>query len=164
MSTPADSEKKSLIRLPIPLKGAGLVSYIETVKRAFGLEGVLDMTLTDQGFIKGDTLVYFSFTKEVTLAGAELGEADGVVTDFVGNLALCFDSGGELRSFNLRDVTKKHIEDQKASLVSLLRKEQVYFAKPEEAIDIPKLMSKNQEFYVQANEQGIKRVHRAFAR
>ncbi len=162
MSTPADAKMKEMVRLPIPLQGAGLVSYVETVKQAFGLGDVSGMTLTDQAFVKGDTLVYFSFTKEVTLAGKELGEASGALTSLVGNLTLRFDGKGELGSFTLEDVSKEEIESQKASLVALIGKNQVYFAEPGEAIDISKLISMDRDFYVQVDEQGKKRVHRAF--
>jgi hypothetical protein len=162
MSTPADERLKSLIKLPVPIYGAGAGLFLGTVRKAFALDGLAEMDIVDVVFEGGDTLLYLSFSREVLVEGEELGEASGYFAKLGGSITLRFDSSGSLSTYELEDVSEESIEEGKAGLVKMLKEGRVYFAQPGEPVDISRLIRRKQEFYVQVDADGRKRLHRTY--
>jgi hypothetical protein len=145
------------------LSGTGASLFLGTVKRAFNLQSVVDMNIADQAFDGKDTLLYLSFVRDVAIEGKELKEASGVVVQLGGNLTLRFDSKGELLSYDLEDLLQDGINEEKAGIVGLIRSNAIYFAKPGEKIEVPKLIRQRQRFYIQVDNEGKKRLYKAYA-
>lgn len=160
--TPASQSLKAAIHLPVVLSGPGASEFLDSVKNSFNLHDVIDLSVTDQGFADGDTIVYLHFTREISIRGKELKEAEGIIIMVGGTLALQFDSKGELSSYSLEEPTEDSAVEGKQGLVKLLQSGTVYFATLGETVDTQRLIKDGKRFYVQVDKAGLKRLHRVY--
>ena len=160
MSAPSDHKLKSTMRLPLVLHGPGASDFLQTVKRDFHLEDIVSLEIVDQAFEDGDTLLYLAFSRELQINGQELGDANGIYALLGGNLTLRFDKSGQLSSYELEDAGQADVEAEKKGVLDLIRRKQIYFAKPGETVNVGKLVSDQKRFYVEVGKDGRKRLKR----
>ncbi len=162
IGTQADKRLKAAIRLPAVLLGQGSAEFIETIKNSFDLQDTTDLTVVDQAFVKGDTMLYLRVLREAPLRGKELGKADGVMIMIGGTLTLQFDPKGELSSYTLDDSVEDSVIEAKIGLLKDLENDRIFFAEPGETVDTRKLTMEGKRFYIQANKTGRKYLHRVY--
>ncbi len=124
------------------------------------MSDVFRITIVDQVFEDKDTLLYFSFAREVPIKGREMGEASGIYAKLGGNLSLRFDRTGQLKSYELEDVTDQDVEAEKKGVVDLIKHDQLYIPALSEKVNVGSLISERKLFYVETGPDGKKRLVR----
>ncbi len=162
MEKPADQGMKSAVRLPLVLQGPGAESALEAIRLAFDLGETLSMSVTDQVFRKGETLLYVRYVREVALEGKELKEADGTIIQMPGSLTLRFDSKGVLKSFTKADIGVQALKSQKEELLRLMAAGRVYFAAPGEEVNVAQLNAAKKDFCIWQDQDGKKRLKKVY--
>lgn len=135
---PSDARKK----LKLPRRDFRLVQ--ETPKR-------------DDGRV-----LHFVAPREMQLKGRDLGPARGAVVTVTDAVSLHVDPDGRVLSANQHKVDKgqeKRIQDHVAKLV---RRGRIYDAGKEGAVDPSLLIERKQPYYLEYDNEGKKRIRRAF--
>lgn len=154
----ADEKLRSLIKLPIVLYGERHEEFLDLLRRAFRLDNMTEINITDQIFNDKETILYLSLVQEVKLEGTDLGEANGLLTPVGRNLVLHFDTSGQLFSYEIDDIAQDGIERIKFDLIKLIRDGEIYFAKAGEKLDLQRLIREKKRYYIQPDEEGKKHL------
>jgi hypothetical protein len=99
---------------------------------------------------------------EVTLRGAELAGADGVVVTLPASASLYYSARGELAASHRHAVDHEDISAARAHVAHLVREGKVYFAQPGETVSPTALAAAGQPFYVEIDKAGCKRLRRSY--
>jgi len=137
--------------------------FIEQVKAALGLPH--DTQLELQGIVlnsQGERIVTYSAKIEIKLESVELGEADGVVMDQWMMVSLRFDARGGLVSSHAGSLDESRVRQAREQIRRLLAADEIYVPAPGEKIDPTILRAQHKPWYIAIDEQGRKRLRRAY--
>ncbi len=162
MSEKPSQEMKDAVRLPIVILGDDSEVFSSLIKREFKLDDAKKIIVVDSVFEGDDTLLYLSFVRDVAIVGTEMREASGLVVELGGTLTLRFDKKGELVAYSMNDQQGAGIQETKTGVIGLLNEGKIYFAKPGEKVDVSKLARERIPFYMQEDNDGTKRLFRAY--
>jgi hypothetical protein len=99
---------------------------------------------------------------EVTLRGAELAGADGIIVTLPASASLCYGARGELAASHRHAVDNQDIAAARAHVAHLVREGKIYFAQPGETVSPAALAAAGQPFYVEIDKAGCKRLRRSY--
>jgi hypothetical protein len=99
---------------------------------------------------------------EVTLSGAELADADGVVVTLPASASRFYGARGELAASHRHAVDEDDIAAARAPVAHLVREGKIYFAQPGEAVSPAALAAAGQPFFIEIDDAGRKRLRRSY--
>ncbi len=158
----ADEKLKSAVKLPVDLMGDQATNFLNVIRGSMRLGSVINLELDGFEFKDHQTYVYLNFLEEVKIEDEELGEASGIYVTHPGHATLIFDEKGQLKEYELVRPTENEETSAslKASVMDLLARNAVYFAKPGELVELDKL-PRNQNFMVVTDATGKRKLERA---
>ena len=107
-------------------------------------------------------VLQFTATRQVELKGKELGVARGVVVDIADAVAVHVDGEGRFMAAQARHADRAREEQVRDHVAKLVARGRVYEARVGEHTDPMMLIARRQPYYIAYDEQGNKRISRAF--
>lgn len=108
------------------------------------------------------TRIAFSYTQAVQLDDDNLQGAAGVCVEVSAHGELKFNARGTLVTYNVEPADPRQLQAITANVSKLVENGEVYVAKPGEKVDPDKLRQQGKSWYVQEDEDGNKRLKRAW--
>ncbi len=134
---------------------SGIRQWMALHKSDFQL--VSEQTRSDQSRV-----LHYAAPRRVEFTGSALGVANGAQVTMADAVAVQVDREGKVVSSHYHQVDRgqeKRVRDHVAKLVARRR---VYEAKQGEAVDPAELIAQKKPYYIAYDEQGNKRIRRAF--
>lgn len=107
-------------------------------------------------------ILHYTATRKVELKGKELGIARGAVVDVSDGLAVHVDSQGKVISSHLYKSDRAHQKRIRDHVARLVERNRVYEARKDEAVDPASLIERKKPYYITYDQEGNKRIRRAF--
>ena len=113
---------------------------------------------------RGDagSVLHYSSERRMELKGKALGAANGAVVDVPDSLAVQVDRQGRVVSSHLHETDRAHQRRIRDHVAKLVARDRVYEAREGEQIDPAVLIDQKKPYYIAYDEQGNKRIRRAF--
>ncbi|MBI5652585.1 MAG: hypothetical protein HZC40_19385 [Chloroflexi bacterium] len=111
---------------------------------------------------RGGWNVEYAITLPIQIRGGEFGIANGVIVDERVSAALVFDARGALVSSQVSPVDERHLRSVKDQIKKLAATDQIFSAPSGEPIDSTALRAQRKPWQIVADEQGHKRLKRAY--
>jgi hypothetical protein len=99
---------------------------------------------------------------DVTLSGADLAGADGVIVTLPASSSRFYGARGELAASHRHSVDEEDIAAARAHVAHLVRQDKIYFAQPGEAVSPAALAAAGQPFFIEIDDTGRKRLRRSY--
>jgi hypothetical protein len=111
----------------------------------------------DQGRV-----LHYVAPRRVEFTGDALGIANGAVATMTNAIAVHVDRDGAVVSSHYHQVDRGQEKRARDHVAKLIARKRVYAAKAGEAVDPEELIAQKKPYYIVYDEQGNKRIRRAF--
>ncbi len=111
----------------------------------------------DQGRV-----LHYVAPQRVEFTGDALGVANGAVVTMTSAIAVQVDRDGKIVSSHYHQVDRGQEKRARDHVAKLIARKRVYAAKEGEVVDPAELMAQRKPYYIAYDEQGNKRIRRAF--
>lgn len=134
----------------------------EELQRALQLHGEELIYARDLGRVQDDKVVQYRAQRMIPLNGKQYGPANGARVPLQGGLTLNVNKTGMVAFSGYYRAGVDDVRAIRDHVTKLAENERIYDARPGDPTDITHLITRNQPYYIDYDEQGNKVLKRAF--